>query len=38
VAPKIEDAEGQIRQALQMKLRNEFVNQIISTAKVQLAD
>ena len=38
VAPKFDDAKGQIRQALQMRQRSEYVNQIISAAKVQLAD
>lgn len=38
VAPKFDDAKGQIRQALQMKQRNDYVNKIMSTAKVQLAD
>lgn len=38
VAPKFDDAKGQIRQGLQIKLRNEFVNQIISAAKIQLAE
>ena len=38
VAPKFDDAKGQIRQALQMRQRSEYVNQIMSAAKVQLAD
>jgi peptidyl-prolyl cis-trans isomerase C len=38
VAPQFDDAKGQIRQALQMRKRSEYVNQIMSAAKVQLAD
>jgi peptidyl-prolyl cis-trans isomerase C len=38
VAPKFDEAKGQIRQALQMRKRSEYVNQIMSAAKVQLAD
>jgi peptidyl-prolyl cis-trans isomerase C len=36
--PKFDDAKGQIRQALVQKQRNEFINKILSAAKVQLAD
>lgn len=38
VAPKFDDAKGQIRQALQMKQRNEYISKIMSAAKVQLAE
>lgn len=38
VAPKFDDAKAQIRQALHMKQRNEYVNQIMSAAKIQLAE
>jgi len=38
VAPKFDDAKAQIRQALLIKQRNDYVNKIMSAAKVQLAD
>ena len=38
VAPKFDDSKSRIRQALQMKQRNDYVNKIMSAAKVQLAD
>jgi peptidyl-prolyl cis-trans isomerase C len=36
--PKFDDAKLRIRQALVLKQRNEFINKVLSTAKVQLAD
>ena len=38
VAPKFDDAKAQIRQALLFQQRNDYVNKIMSVAKVQLAD
>lgn len=38
VAPKFDDAKGQIRQALQIKQRNDFVSKMMSAAKVQVAE
>jgi len=38
VAPKFDDAKTQIRQALLIQQRNDYVNKIMSVAKVQLAD
>jgi peptidyl-prolyl cis-trans isomerase C len=38
VAPKFDDAKGQIKQALQIKQRNDFVNKMMSAAKVQVAE
>ena len=36
--PKFEDAKNQIRQALLSKQRNEFINKVLSTAKVELIE
>jgi peptidyl-prolyl cis-trans isomerase C len=36
--PKFDDAKLRIRQALVLKQRNEFINKVLSSAKVQLAD
>ena len=36
VAPKFDDAKGQIRQSLQMRQLSEYVSQIILAAKVHL--
>lgn len=36
--PKFEDAKNQIRQALLSQQRNEFINKVLSTTKVQVLD
>lgn len=36
--PKFDDAKNQIRQALLSKQRNEFINKVLSTAKIELIE